>query len=344
MEAQGAVRVEPGELEALQDVEHQQRDHALAVGRALIDLMAAVGGADRVDELAGRAREVVDGVQAAGLGEEPHHALGELTPVERFGPVRRDPLQGVGERRQADLLAGGRRMIVGQVEDAACGAAQQAFAGLCPVMGDPRGDDEAALGVADGGLQELVQPLAAVGREQPRPGIDRARHGHAMGVGVEIGHALLPQALEARRGRRPAGAVEGDDAAARRRQQHEAVAADAGHRRLDHALHGDGRDRGVDRVAAGAQHVERGQRRRRMRCRRHAALAVGDRPPRQREVTHATPSSNSVRRASLYRGERFQAKPCDWRFPWSAQELQSRRGRSESSAGMNRWAPVQRIA
>ena len=287
MQALRAVRVERGGLEALEDVEHQEHDHALPVGWALVDLVPAIGRADRLDELAGGGREIVQAVEAAGLVEKSHHARGQLALVERLRPVRRDPPQGAGEHRQAHLLAGGRGVVVGQIEDAARGAVQQALAGPRPVVSDPRRDHEALLGAADRRLQKLVEDPAAVGREQACPGVDGAGHGDAVGAGVEVAHALLAQPLEARRGRRPTGAVERHHAAAGQRQEHEAVAADPGHRRLDHALHGDRRHRGVDRVAAGAQDVERGARGRRMRCRRHAALAVGDGPPRQREVTHA---------------------------------------------------------
>ena len=55
----GAVRLERVELETFQDVQHEQRDHALAVGRALVHLEPAVGGPDRRDELARRGGEVV---------------------------------------------------------------------------------------------------------------------------------------------------------------------------------------------------------------------------------------------------------------------------------------------
>src|SRR3546814_8654783 len=58
--------------------------------------------------------------------------------------------------------------------------------------------------------------------------------------------------------------------AAARRVEHEAVAADAGRFRLDHALHREGRHRRVHGVAAGAQHVQRRQGRQAVGSRRHA--------------------------------------------------------------------------
>ena len=50
-----------------------------------------------------------------------------------------------------------------------------------------------------------------------------------------------------------------------------AIAANAGLRRFDDAKQRDGRDRGVHRVAAATQHVERGQRCQRVRGCRHDA-------------------------------------------------------------------------
>ena len=133
-----------------------------------------------------------------------------------------------------------------------------------PVPGDARRDHEAVLGAADRRLQQFRQVARAVTLEQPGPGVDRTRHGDAVRGAVELAHPQLAQPLDRRSGRGPPGAVERDHAARRRREQDEAVAPDPGHRRLDHALHGDRGDGRVHRVAAGAQDVERGQRRQRM--------------------------------------------------------------------------------
>ena len=122
--------------------------------------------------------------------------------------------------------------------------------------------------------------------EQPGPGVDRARNGDGVHGALELVDAELHEALGRGGGRRPPRAVERDHAALGGRQQDEAVAADPGHRRLDHALNGDRRDRGVDGIAAGAQDIERRERRQRVRGRRHAVLGVGRGAAGQLEVAH----------------------------------------------------------
>ena len=94
---------------------------------------------------------------------------------------------------------------------------------------------------------------------------------------------------------RPAGAVEGDDAARARGQEDEAVAADAGHLRLDHAERGDGGHGGVDGAGTGAQEVEGRQGRQRVRGRRHALAAIGRGPAGLVERAHLFPPPAQAR-------------------------------------------------
>ncbi len=110
----------------------------------------------------------------------------------------------------------------------------------------------------DRGLQQPVDAELAVIVGEAAPRLDRARHRHRMhAVGRDLADAAIQEPLGAGGGGRAAGAVIGDDlVAALGRDQHEAIAADAGHRRLDDAERGGGGDRGVDRVAAGAQDVD----------------------------------------------------------------------------------------
>jgi hypothetical protein len=62
------------------------------------------------------------------------------------------------------------------------------------------------------------------------------------------------------------------------------VAADAGHRRLDHAEDGGGGDGGIDGVAARPEHIEGGDARLRVRSGGHPADPVGHRFPRHLEI------------------------------------------------------------
>ena len=99
-----------------------------------------------------------------------------------------------------------------------------------------------------------------------------------------------------RRGhRRAARAVIGDDLAlALRLDQREAVAADAGRLRLDHAEQRAGRHRGVGGGAAGAHHLDRRQRGQRMRRRHHRVLGVDRRPAGEMEIPHAKLLTSAV--------------------------------------------------
>ncbi len=88
MQPLGAVRVESAKLEPFQDVQHLQRDHALAVGRALEHLEAAIGGPDRGHEGAGGGRKILQRMQPALGLQEGHHVLGALAGVEGVAPWR----------------------------------------------------------------------------------------------------------------------------------------------------------------------------------------------------------------------------------------------------------------
>ena len=65
MQALGAVRVDRAKVEAREHVQHQERGQALVVGGHLVDIVAAIGGADRRLVVALRSGEVVECVQAA---------------------------------------------------------------------------------------------------------------------------------------------------------------------------------------------------------------------------------------------------------------------------------------
>jgi hypothetical protein len=70
-------------------------------------------------------------------------------------------------------------------------------------------------------------------------------------------------------------------------KQREAIPADPGGLRLDHAEQRTGRHGGVGCSAAGTQHLDRRQRRQRMRRRHHRILGVDRRPAGEMEIPHA---------------------------------------------------------
>ena len=135
---------------------------------------------------------------------------------------------------------------------------------------------EAFLGAADGGEKQFVEAFGPVGVQQQLPAGDGAGDGD--GVRRRVVGWSRPRGfdcIERSGGRRPARAVDGDDlAAAGRRVEAEAIAAEARRLRLDDREHRAGRNRGVDGVAAGAQHIDRGQRGDRHGGRRHSIHGI----------------------------------------------------------------------
>ena len=168
---------------------------------------------------------------------------------------------------------------------------------MAPVERHARCDRETVLGTADGRAQQLVEAARAVAVEQQLPAGDRTRHRDGVrAIRADGGDAAAHQPLDGEAGGRAARAVHRDHAARRRGVEHEAVAADAGHVRLDHALHGNGGDSRVNRIAAGPEHVEGGQRRLGMRGGGHAVLAVGRGTARKLEIAHEASHPGRERR------------------------------------------------
>jgi len=154
-----------------------------------------------------------------------------------------------------------------------------------PVPGDARGDGKSVLGVVDRGRERAIEGKASMRVEDRRPGVDRARHGHGVDrVARDGGDAPRHERLE--RGARAgaAGAVVAPDRLPRHVQHAEAIAADAGHLRLDHAQHRDRGHRRVGCVTARAQRLDGGKARQRVRGRGHALAGDDRRAARQLKV------------------------------------------------------------
>ena len=203
--------------------------------------------------------EILHRVQAAFGAQGVHHVLRDGAFVESFGAVLGNGAQGVGEVFLHETVPGFRRFAVRQ-EGVRAGFAQFAFQRF-PVPGDFRMHRPAFGRKADGRLQKFVQALRAMRGQQGFPGVHRAGHGDGMGGGVfERRNSLTFKPVDIRRGGGLAGAVDGDDfAGAGGGIQAKTIAADAGGLRLDHPQHRHGGDGGVQRIAAGAQHIQRRQ-------------------------------------------------------------------------------------
>src|ERR1700733_10923745 len=106
------------------------------------------------------------------------------------------------------------------------------------------GQEQRVPGATDGGNEQFVEALRAVSLKQQLPAGDGAGDGDAMRRNV-IGRSWTrgPDRVERSRSRRAARTVDGDDLAAGRRIEAEAIAAEARRLRLDHREHGTGRNR-----------------------------------------------------------------------------------------------------
>ena len=115
-------------------------------------------------------------------------------------------------------------------------------------------NDVTLLRIADRGLQNGVDALAAVVVKQPAPGVDGAGYGHRMRPALrDLVEAITGVPVERGRCRRTAGSVEGYDLwLAFRRIDHEAVAANTGGLRFDHGLDRGGTDGCIHCIAAAA--------------------------------------------------------------------------------------------
>ncbi|MHC2409549.1 hypothetical protein ACVJGC_002140 [Bradyrhizobium diazoefficiens] len=186
-----------------------------------------------------------------------------------------------------------RRLAARQQVTHGVGAALQLLELVLPVERDSGRDDIALFRRLDRGLEQAVEAELAVIAQHGREGVDHAgdrdrvrrgqRHGRDLALEIPVG---------IRRLRCPAGAVIGDDLAfTARLDQREAVAADAGRLRLDHAEHGRAGHSRVHCRAALAQHLDRGQRGLRMRGRHHRVGGVNRGPAGEMEVSHANSCS-----------------------------------------------------
>ena len=142
----------------------------------------------------------------------------------------------------------------------------------------------AARGMLDRGLHDVGETHGAEAAQRLAPGLQRARRCDRLRPvevlvvdGVE--HVMRRAGLAAigvglHRQRHRALAVDEAMAAVRGADMRHAAADDADHHRLDHGQREQGRDRGIDGVAAGGQHLRTRGGGQRMVAHHHAAAAM----------------------------------------------------------------------
>ena len=271
------------EIEGFEYPERHQGGDALAVRRNLEHGVIVVVEADRCDPIATMRREIVRRVRAAVRLRVGHHRLGQLAAIERLalGPGnlferRRQP------GRSEDLTDGRgsapRQEVFGESRHRA-----QDRHGLGPLVGNHRAHRETVASVADCRSEQVRKRELAVTLGQRDPAGGRA--GNRDRVPTRARHrVVVRETLRRPRGGRASRGVETRELAAVP-DNGEQVAADPVAARLDDRQCNRGRQRGVDRVATGAQHGQPSLRRERLRGRddiackdRRAARCVGNVP------------------------------------------------------------------
>ena len=112
MEALRPKRIERGEIEVFQNVEHHQRGEPLPVRRNLNEIEPAVIGRDRSYGITAMAREILRGEERAARRYGRRHVGGDLALVEGARALGGDGLERRGQRGKPDHVAFlGRRAV-----------------------------------------------------------------------------------------------------------------------------------------------------------------------------------------------------------------------------------------
>ena len=280
-------------LQALQNVQQQQGNDALARRRALVHHMVSEPALDRLHELATIGGEVLKRVHATEAAQIGDDVLRDLSLVEAGAALLGDFAQGGAQLRLAVNRSDGRCLAIDQ-HDVARGGGGQQLRVHGPVGAGARRHGIALLGEADGIFQKAAHGQPAEPLRQGDPGVHGARHRDHVG-------RLAAQLLFLARGKnglqggglgRPAGAVVGrDPVGALLAVQRKAVSSNAGGARLHHALDRTGRDGGIHGGAAVLQDANSGLGGGRVRGCRHAVRGHDDGTARILEITHNSFSS-----------------------------------------------------
>ena len=241
-------------LEAAHDVEQQQRNDPLAIGRAFVHLVATVFGGDGGDVVADHVGEIIHRVQTAPAVEQGDDTFRHLAAVEGLAAAPGDLFQGHRQRRLMMHLADARGATIRHEHGASALVLRQHLGLQREIIADPRCYRIAVAGIPDRRRQDLFEIETAVVPVQLRPGVDGAGDGDRMrALLLDAGDALCQVPINGCRRRRLAGTVEGDDIGGPLwRIKAEIIAADPCRFRFNHTLYGARRDGGVHGVAAGA--------------------------------------------------------------------------------------------
>ena len=318
MQVRRAVPPHALQVVPLEDVERLEHDEPLRVRRAFVDVGAAVVDVDRrvLERL--HAREIRFCDDPAVCFQERGGVLRDVALVERVRPLRRDCAQRARQIRVADDVAHRERLAVLEIDLRRRRILRDLRARALDPVGQRFGHGEAAVGDFDRRCENVREWLRAVRFHGIRRTAHRRRHGDRQRP--LVGNAAL-RLVEVDRGR-----LRGDAGAVDELHltglgvviQDEHVGAEAGHARLDFALHRPRRDGGVHRVAAGLEYPHPGFGGERMSGRHHPVLRDDRRPPaaagRLRIVLRLWPAQRADEDSES--GERLS--PCHGASPTSS--------------------------
>ncbi len=300
-------RAEPhrGQVEILDDLQLLEQREPGRVGRRFEHGEAAVVDGDRLLALGLELGEIGFAHRHAGGGAGSGEAAGERAAIEALGALAGDLFEGAGEIGLHDRGTEHRRRSIVEKHRGAApvgGKGRAMLAGEVPVM---RGRAEAVAGVMDRfGEQVMPRQPAELAVHRAEPG-DEARHRDRHRPGARDAAGI---ALGGRRQRRRAGGVEHHRTPARGIEDMvEPVAAEPRHHRLDHRERERGRDRRIDRIAAGAQRQQPGLRGQRV-VRRDGAATPDDQRPITAQVLAIVCSPDQ--RGTPYRKGREDLQTC----------------------------------
>ncbi len=267
-------RAEAGrpDVVAFEDVEHLRDVDAGRRGRRRAqNFPAAIIAPDR-QPLDGLDRgEIVARDEAAMRLHVVDQDVAERAAIERAFAVLRDIRQRLRIFRLHHALAGLERRAVRQIDRRDRLVPEHDGRAVADAFVQIGRGAIAARGVPDRGLHDVGERHGAEAAQGLAPGLQRARRGNRLRPvevlvvdGVE--HVMRRAGLAAigvglHRQRHRALAVDEAMAAVSGADMRHAAADDADHHRLDHGQREQGRDRGIDGVAARGQHLRAGARR-----------------------------------------------------------------------------------
>lgn len=290
---------------SVQNVQKNESGEALSTRRDLVEIDAAIAGADRVDIVRPELGKVGERMGAALRIEEADEIAGYIALIEGIPPLFGENAQGFGESGKAHPLACKRCPTIEQKLLAGAGIMLQLRAILGPVGGGALVDDEPVLGKLDGGFQNIGEGTCAMISQKPRPCVDRARNGDGVDrVRGKRGDPLIKQALIGEAGWRPACAIIAVKfLPVGAPIEDKAIAANAGIVRLDHALRSGGGEGGIHGITARPQDLDGEHGGELLRGGGGTLATIGDRTARQMQISHQFPlqSASLARQARLIR-------------------------------------------